>query len=127
MQMANFFLQRYTAAGKVKPPKLSPKAEQAILQHPWPGNVRELENTILRALHFSKGTVITPENLELHIDSREPMLSDTGGKTLKQIERRSIEAVLRRNNFNMARTSRELGISRATLYRKTSMYGLTEK
>ena len=43
--------------------KLSPKAKNIILAHDWPGNVRELHSTLLRACLWSKGPVISEQEL----------------------------------------------------------------
>jgi transcriptional regulator of acetoin/glycerol metabolism len=40
------------------------------------------------------------------------------GKTLREIETEAIEKALSRNEWNITHTALELGINRATLYRK---------
>ena len=45
-------------------------------------------------------------------------------KTLKELEFEAIKASLSRNNWNMTNTSKELGISRMTLYRKLDQHDL---
>ena len=45
-------------------------------------------------------------------------------KTLKELEFEAIKASLHRNNWNMTNTSKELGISRMTLYRKLDQHDL---
>jgi DNA-binding NtrC family response regulator len=60
------FLSRVnqTVATRGEPAKrLSPAARNVLLDHPWPGNVRELENTLARAVIWSAGEVITPDDV----------------------------------------------------------------
>jgi transcriptional regulator with PAS, ATPase and Fis domain len=45
-----------------KQKKLSPGARNLLLKHSWPGNVRELQAVVTRAVVWSKGPVITPED-----------------------------------------------------------------
>jgi two-component system NtrC family response regulator len=45
-------------------------------------------------------------------------------KTLKQIEEETIKKALHRNGWNITHTAAELGINRATLYRKMWRLGL---
>jgi len=45
-------------------------------------------------------------------------------KTLKELEFEAIKIALNRNNWNMTTTSKELGISRMTLYRKLDQHNL---
>src|SRR5579864_8272697 len=40
--------------------RLSPEAEQALMEHAWLGNVRELQNTMRRAALLAEGEVIGP-------------------------------------------------------------------
>ncbi len=131
--LAEFFLKRYAAKSGITPPKLSPPAGQSIWRYAWPGNVRELENTILRALHFKEGDEITPEHLGLSeqvpgraadTESERRPAEETECRTLEEMECRFIGDALSRNNFNMAKTARELGVARGTLYRKANRYGL---
>lgn len=46
--------------------------------------------------------------------------------TLAQIECKAIEMALKRNSFAITETAKELGIARATLYRKMKEYGITQ-
>lgn len=43
--------------------RLSPEALKRIQNHPWRGNVRELQATLVRAALWSRGTIITAEEL----------------------------------------------------------------
>ena len=47
-----------------KDKKLSPKANNLILEHTWPGNVRELNSTLLRACLWSQGKSISEQELK---------------------------------------------------------------
>jgi len=44
--------------------------------------------------------------------------------TLSQVERKAIRSTLTKNKFNITRTANELGIGRATLYRKVKQFGI---
>ena len=43
--------------------KLAAGARNLVLEHPWPGNVRELENTITRALLWSRTPTISADDM----------------------------------------------------------------
>jgi len=103
--------------------RLGAGALQLLCDYGWPGNVRELENTIQRALHLCEGDQLLPGHFELAGAScvRYPMRPGT----LRELEQQNIVAALAANGANMAKTARQLGISRATLYRKVKEYALT--
>jgi transcriptional regulator of acetoin/glycerol metabolism len=46
------------------------------------------------------------------------------GQTLDDMERASIEAALRNNRGNISHTAKELGLTRASLYRRIEKFGL---
>ena len=46
--------------------------------------------------------------------------------TLAQMECKAIEMALKRNNFAITETAKELDIARATLYRKMKEYGIKQ-
>ncbi|QSP93697.1 PEP-CTERM-box response regulator transcription factor [Marinobacter salinisoli] len=101
----------------------SEDAANAINTYAWPGNVREMINKVKRATIMADGKRVTAEDLEL-------VSTDTpAGQTqlnLRQVretaERQAILQALRACNFNIAQTSRLLGITRPTLYNLTDKY-----
>jgi DNA-binding NtrC family response regulator len=54
--------------------KISVAARKALSDHPWPGNVRELQNTLTRAVIWSKGGTIDAD------DIREALLDGPPGR-----------------------------------------------
>jgi len=83
----------------------------------WPGNVRELRNVLERAVMLARGNALTTQHfVGLRGPSRTTLLEPMGG--LHGIERETIKAALKRTNGNVNKAAKELGISRATIYRK---------
>lgn len=115
--LANHFIGRYGTDIR-----LSAAALDSLVNYAWPGNVRELENTIQRALHLCSGQRIKPEHLGLAAGSLAE--ADITPGTLREMERKMIFSTMSRTGGNMAKTAKCLGISRATLYRKTKEYKL---
>jgi DNA-binding NtrC family response regulator len=115
--LANYFLKKNNPLFQ-----LTPDALNTLTSYNWPGNVRELENTIQRALHVCKNSKITSEDLGLANLPKTGIKGSFG--TIQQMEEKMIADVLIENKSNMALASRQLGISRATLYRKVKQYGL---
>ncbi|WP_442975055.1 helix-turn-helix domain-containing protein, partial [Salmonella enterica] len=63
----------------------------------------------------------------LAIAERAPADAESlGGSTLRELEEAHIRAAVRRNRGNLRRASKELGISRSTLYRKVERYQLED-
>jgi DNA-binding NtrC family response regulator len=126
--LARHFLAITTRRMKKDVRDIDDSALQALLQYDWPGNVRELENVIERAVILARGGIITIGLLPL-IARREALSAATSGATplvaLDDIERQHITSILKETGFHKSRTAEILGISRKTLDRKITEYGLS--
>jgi two-component system response regulator HydG len=105
---------------------LTPRAADQLLRYEWPGNVRELENAMERAVALARTSRIDLEDLPEEVRQAFPMPVATEGvvRTLAEVEKEYILAVLERNAGNQTRTARQLCIGSATLYRKLKSYGM---
>jgi len=90
-------------------------------RYPWKGNIRELENKIERALIMSDHNTISVTDLDLL--NFEYKLT-TEEHPLSEIEKNAIERSLFKNNGNISKTAEELGLSRASLYRRLEKYDI---
>lgn len=97
---------------------LTPAARDALCRLPWPGNIRQAEGLLDEAARRFDGPV-GPEDLE------QLTVGAAQGLSLKETERARIEEMLARG-CPKQQIAQELGISKATLYRKLKAYE-TEK
>jgi DNA-binding NtrC family response regulator len=104
--------------------ELAPDAERALAAHPWPGNIRELRNVLERAVLLSGRTLLAAGDLQLPRASAAAPPADDSSLTLRELERRHIEAVLREERGHVERAARRLGIPRSSLYVKIKQHGL---
>ncbi|NML59709.1 sigma-54-dependent Fis family transcriptional regulator [Massilia sp. RP-1-19] len=121
--LAEHFFSQYCNEKSPQLKGFSNRALHAIRSHDWPGNVRELINRVRRAMVLAEGELITPEDLGLNHIGLGPV---TGGLDTSRAsaERNVICACLDRTGRNISKTARELGISRATLYRLLSKHSI---
>ena len=107
----------------------TPQVLDIFARYPWPGNVRELANVIERAMVVCKGTLILPENLPPHLFEVRPLLlpdlPEMPDLTLQAAEREQILRALQVSGGKRVEAARRLGLSRRTLYRKLSRYGIS--
>jgi two-component system, NtrC family, response regulator len=61
--LVDHFLQKYNTRLNKKVERLTEGALACLSRYSWPGNIRELENVMERAVLFSEGAVITPDDL----------------------------------------------------------------
>ncbi len=119
-------------------PALSAEALQALVRYPWRGNLREMEHVLYQSgLNAQQGLIhvtdlpsaFQPAGEEAHtrrrpLLARGPDLPEDAVMPLKDLERLAIEHALRLTNGNVSLAARQLGIGRATLYRRLSQLGL---
>jgi transcriptional regulator with PAS, ATPase and Fis domain len=124
--LAQRFLARYCAGtglpldGKA----FSKEAVDLMSRYHWPGNIRELESTVARAALSSNGRIIRAEDVELLHANQVPANSRDRIPSLAEAERAHIERVLGAVRWNKKQAAHVLQISRGTLYRKITEYGL---
>lgn len=106
-------------AGRAVPWRTS--AVQPLLRFPWPGNVRQLAN-VVRAI------VTRPATVEVRAgDLPDDVLAGVSRRPLSRmesVELEAIQAAMVEADGNKRRAAEALGISRSTLYRRLTAYGL---
>lgn len=105
--------------------QLAPQTLQLLRQYSWPGNIRELKHALLWAAHQTQGTVIAPTALPGEITAVASTASIPPIGSLRDTERELVMQALTKNGGNLAQAAAQLGVHRATLYRKLKKYGLS--
>ncbi|MBD89003.1 MAG: Fis family transcriptional regulator [Deltaproteobacteria bacterium] len=113
--IARYLLGRHGQAMDMTPPALSAEAASAIRRWRWPGNIRELENRIKKAIVFSDGGIVTPEDLDLDDDSVAEILPLAEARDRWQSD--YINRALTLNDGNRTKTARDLDVDPRTIFR----------
>jgi len=103
---------------------LSHQALEKFTHYSWPGNVRELKQLVIALHAFTTGLTILPDHLppQLRNSKNEARQRRSKVLSLEELQRRYIAKILQRNNFNVKKTAKLLGIDRNTLSRKIERY-----
>jgi len=102
----------------------SEAAIQKLKQYNFPGNVRELQYIIERVIIMSEGEVIGPDDLIFSpIESSNQSEDNEENETkLSTLEKNTILRVIKKNNGNISKAAKELGLTRTALYRRLGKY-----
>ena len=139
----DFYSHKYS-----KPTKSISEQALADMQHyPWPGNVRALRHAIERAIILSTSDRLLSSDFQLDLPPNQPgslsaddsipsrRATDTSeaaaqGSTeteelnLDKVEKNTITQALKKHRYNISHAAKDLGLTRATLYRRMEKHGL---
>ncbi len=104
---------------------LSAQVRSLLLKHAWPGNVRELGNVVEHAVVLARGETVALEHLPEELTNRRTEASQGVRRSLEEVERAHILAVLADCGGNQVEAARVLGVGRSTLWRKLQQYALS--
>lgn len=138
-KLLNKFLCDSSQRLGVQTPICTDETLDLIRDYDWPGNIRELRNVVERAVTLCDSNIITPFELtpELRkmgspskresaqfcpVSARQSEPQHRLSDFVEYQEKEIIIESIRRNGFNLLRTSKDLGISRMTLYKKLDKY-----
>ncbi|NRB61086.1 MAG: sigma-54-dependent Fis family transcriptional regulator [Winogradskyella sp.] len=97
-----------------------------LKKHDFPGNVRELQYVLERAVIMTDGNVLKPEDLVFSTIERTTTSKpiESTSLNLDDVEKNTIKMVLEKHKGNVSKSAKELGITRAALYRRLEKYEL---
>lgn len=101
------------------------EAMNVLMNYAWPGNVRELENEIKKICVINKGQEVINADMisdTIRRNAKTAFVPAQEGLTMREMrelwERDVIAAALKKNGGNISRTAKQLGYTRANLYKK---------
>ena len=122
--LVDHFLQQFAHKYKKNIKGISSAAMKKLRQYNWPGNVRELQHAIERAVILSESKILQPNDFMLKAPQNTGDEGTLGTYNIEDIERDVIQRVLRKSNGNISQAAKELGLTRASLYRRLEKYGI---
>jgi two-component system NtrC family response regulator len=128
-----FFMNRFNGQFQKGFTRISPEAEEWIINYAWPGNVRELRNTVERIILLEKGETILPKYLSFlggpttgdntHKPIPKPIIPPQG-IVLDELMKEYIREALKIRKGNKIQAAKLLGISRSALLYRMGKYGI---
>jgi DNA-binding NtrC family response regulator len=122
--LAEYFLRIYCRKYHKPLKSIGAATVNKLTKYRWPGNVRELEHCIERAVILGEGQVLQPEDFLFApaMAGEEGIVFDS--YNLEQVEKAIVRRAIAKHKGNISHAADELGLSRASLYRRMEKYGL---
>ncbi|MBS0505071.1 MAG: sigma-54-dependent Fis family transcriptional regulator [Proteobacteria bacterium] len=108
-------------------PPLAPDVLGALTSYDWPGNVRALRHAAERAVILSDGGPLTVDDFSIRRQAEHIAVvaaQSDSDLNLERAERQMIERALQKHAYNISLAANELGLTRASLYRRMEKHGL---
>jgi len=103
--------------------KLSEPAKDKLMQYNYPGNVRELQYAVERAVIMADSDTLKTEDIVFSpIEQKTQETSSLPIGNLDNLERAAIMKVVDKNQGNISKAAKELGLTRGALYRRLEKY-----
>jgi len=120
--LATHFLNHYSKKYRKDVLSISPEAMNKLKKYPWPGNVRELQHAIERAVIMADSPTLQESDFLFSRKGTDEIANDT--LNLDEVEKAAVVKAIQLHNGNISKAAEELGLTRASLYRRMEKYGL---
>ena len=120
--LATHFLSYYSKRYHKEVLTISSEAINKLKKYPWPGNVRELQHAIERAVIMADSNQLQESDFLFNRKGNESASLDT--LNLDEVEKSAVVKAIQLHSGNISKAAEELGLTRASLYRRMEKYGL---
>lgn len=94
-----------------------------LARYSWPGNIRELQHAVERAVIMATGDRLLPADFFFqNSENRHSAGAPENSMNLETTEKQLIFKALEKHYGNITEAARELGLTRASLYRRLEKY-----
>jgi DNA-binding NtrC family response regulator len=120
--LAQHFLEFYARKYHKTVTVIATEAMDRLKRYAWPGNIRELQPAIERAVIMTDSATLQESDFLLSRSLTSGPANNT--LNLDEVERAAIAKALQMHNGNISKAADELGLTRASLYRRMEKYAL---
>ena len=122
--LVNHFIKLYSSKYKKQMKGMDKATLNKLTGYSWPGNVRELQHSVERAVIMAESNVLMPGDFLLNENQEQSEQVQIEDYNLEEVEKMVLRKALRKHEGNISKAAEELGLTRASLYRRLDKYGL---
>jgi DNA-binding NtrC family response regulator len=122
--LVDHFLAAYAKKYQKTVKRLNAATMKKLEKYSWPGNVRELQHAVERAVIMSDAPVLQPSDFFFAAPEAKEDALVFEDYNLEDVEKVVIQKALSKHGGNISHAAKELGLTRAALYRRLEKYGL---
>nr|WP_155207027.1 sigma-54 dependent transcriptional regulator [Xanthovirga aplysinae] len=122
--LTNHFIKMYCKKYRKPLKKIPAMALKKLQAYHWPGNIRELQHAIERAIIMSDEQQLKTEDFFFLNQKNGEKEIGLDNFNLDEVERAVIQKAINKHTGNISKAAKELGLTRASLYRRLEKHGL---
>ncbi len=123
--LGDHFLKTYSAKYRKPFKKLGAGTIKSLKSYHWPGNIREFQHAIERAIIMSESGDLSPDDFFFLAQKPESKIEDAiDSFNLDNMEKALIQKAISKHGGNISKAAKDLGLTRASLYRRLEKHGL---
>ncbi len=122
--LAKHFLNIYCKKYNKPIKEITPSTLTRLERYHWPGNIRELQHTIERVVIMNDAPVLQAEDFYISAQDIKADNLTLNNYDIEEVEKMLIIKAVDKYNGNLTKAAKELGLTRASLYRRLEKYGL---
>ena len=122
--LVDHFIQMYCKKYNKPVKKINSDALDKLYKYHWPGNIRELQHTIERIVIMNEFDEINADDFYFPSNENKDHKLTLDNYHLEDAEKMLIIKAVSKHAGNLTKAAKELGLTRASLYRRLEKYGL---
>ena len=123
MLLGNHFLKKLNKKYRKSVSGFSSESIEALTNYHWPGNIREIEHIVERAVIIAENDYV--EIIDLHFSTQKlPNVNSIQSLNIEATEKMLIQQALHKHHGNISRAAKDLGLTRAALYRRLEKHNI---
>ncbi|GAB5523591.1 MAG: sigma-54 dependent transcriptional regulator [Roseivirga sp.] len=123
-KLTDHFVKIYCEKYRKPPKKIAAATYKKLQKYGWPGNIRELQHAIERAIIMSEGNTLSPDDFFFLVQKVDSNTDAVDNFNLDEVEKNVITKAINKHSGNISKAAKELGLTRASLYRRLEKHGL---
>ncbi len=125
--LAAHFIGIYSGKYKKSVKSLEQNTVRLLQKYDWPGNIRELQHAIERAIIMTDNEALQPDDFFFLTNKGNVVdkFASDDSFNLEDVERQTIQKAINIHAGNISKAADELGLTRASLYRRLSKYDIS--
>ena len=123
--LSEHFVELYCRKYRKSPKSINVSTLKRFEKYKWPGNIRELQHAIERAVIMSDRNTLMSEDF-FFLSQTGELSEEPSNESLDldEVEKSTIRKAINKHNGNISKAAKELGLTRASLYRRLEKHGL---